>query len=293
MEPHTRTDFTLLAATALVKLLPPLSQVTPVADDGEIYVVLPDGGKATIEIGNYYRNYLADKNFEAQVEAMAALVQDTFCADVRALEDWNVARGVVLPMFLKANVASDPDHPLATGVDWPLPALSIIYSVPARGLCTLIPQAAPAAWGVTVETLHEQAVANLRARPLEREGLELVEVPGVKDAGVLVYQSSDGYAAARALAIDTLLQELPASHERIAVAMPNRDCLILATPHLQLAPFYLGRAVEQWQRGYALTLDMLWYIPAEHRFVPWERQPAAGLASARASGVKRGKRKRH
>ncbi len=78
------------------------------------------------------------------------------------------------------------------------------------------------AWGVNEATLHERALANLRAR-------DWTPYPGVLGAGkgaLLIFNSGDGYDATRLLLPELFVDFVARLPGNLVIGVPNRDFLI-------------------------------------------------------------------
>jgi uncharacterized protein YtpQ (UPF0354 family) len=78
------------------------------------------------------------------------------------------------------------------------------------------------AWGVTEATLHERALANLRAK-------DWMPYPGMLGAGkgaLLIFSSRDGYDATRILVSELFADFAAQLPGNLVIGVPNRDFLI-------------------------------------------------------------------
>lgn len=102
--------------------------------------------------------------------------------------------------------------------------LRIAYGLDGDRMISYLPDALFLRWGVSLEELHEQALANLTARSRELQGYASPDEEG--RPSLVVFQTLDGYDASRVL--------LPELHRRLSehlgspfvAAIPNRDVLL-------------------------------------------------------------------
>lgn len=127
----------------------------------------------------------------------------------------------ILPMILPVSAADSYAGSLTSAL---VDGLLLGYAIDQDRTISYIPQARFAEWPVSLEQLHELAIANLVARS---EALSAQAVED-EDGGVnlILFQTFDGYDASRVL--------LPTLHERLreylgspfGAAIPNRDILL-------------------------------------------------------------------
>jgi uncharacterized protein YtpQ (UPF0354 family) len=128
----------------------------------------------------------------------------------------------IYPMILSA-AAAEPHT--STMITQPLVgSLVVAYAVDSDRTIAYIPGAHFDSWGITLEELHETAIANLVSRS------DNIQAHAAQDddesINLVLFQTLDGYDASRIL--------LPTLHERLrehlgspfAAAIPNRDILL-------------------------------------------------------------------
>jgi uncharacterized protein YtpQ (UPF0354 family) len=131
-------------------------------------------------------------------------------------------RDRIYPMLLPAH---GRDSAYETAVHQPLiEGLQVAYAIDSDRTITYIPRRQFDKWGVSIDQLHEAAIANLVTRSSR------LEVQAGQDAegrvGILLIQTLDGYDASRLL-LPTLHQQF---REHLGspflAAIPNRDILV-------------------------------------------------------------------
>ncbi|MBC8105291.1 MAG: DUF1444 family protein [Anaerolineae bacterium] len=128
----------------------------------------------------------------------------------------------ILPMIL-SQAQADPNSP--STVSQPLVAdLHIAYAIDSDRTIAYIPRAQFESWKISIEDLHNVALANLVSRS---ESIAAHAAPdGQGRVSLILFQTMDGFDASRVL--------LPTLHERLreylgspfAAGIPNRDILL-------------------------------------------------------------------
>ena len=130
-------------------------------------------------------------------------------------------RDRILPMVLADR--PDPSH-RATVTQPFITGLVIAYAIDSDRTIAYLPKAQFDDWGVSLDRLHETALANLVARSQAMSAHAAQDEEG--RVNLILFQTLDGYDASRVL--------LPTLHERLreylgspfAAAIPNRDILL-------------------------------------------------------------------
>jgi hypothetical protein len=126
----------------------------------------------------------------------------------------------IMPILISESRADDVStvsEPLVTG-------LRIGYAIDGDRTIAHIPQAQFEEWGVTMDDLHDAAIANLSGRSEQMKADALQDEDG--QVYMIVFQTLDGYDASRVL--------LPTLHDRLSeylgspfcAAIPSRDVLL-------------------------------------------------------------------
>jgi uncharacterized protein YtpQ (UPF0354 family) len=128
----------------------------------------------------------------------------------------------ILPMIL-SQAQADPNSP--STISQPLVAdLHIAYAIDSDRTIAYIPRAQFDSWKISIEDLHNVAIANLVSRS---ESIAAHAAPdGQGRVSLILFQTMDGFDASRVL--------LPTLHERLreylgspfAAGIPNRDILL-------------------------------------------------------------------
>ena len=128
----------------------------------------------------------------------------------------------ILPMII---LQSEEEPGGAAIVAEPLVAgLQIAYAIDSDRTIAYIPQAAFARWNMTVDDLHDVAIANLVARSEAISAHAAADEDG--EVNLILFQTMDGFDASRIL--------LPTLHDRLrehlgspfVAGIPNRDILL-------------------------------------------------------------------
>ncbi len=132
----------------------------------------------------------------------------------------------ILPMIiLQGEAESDGGPAGAAIVAEPLvEGLQIAYAIDSDRTIAYIPQAAFARWTISMDELHDIAIANLVARSESISAHAAADEDG--EVNLILFQTMDGFDASRIL--------LPTLHERLrehlgspfAAGIPNRDILL-------------------------------------------------------------------
>jgi uncharacterized protein YtpQ (UPF0354 family) len=101
--------------------------------------------------------------------------------------------------------------------------LIITYVIDEKNSVAYINEEQLESWGITIQDLHEQAVANLRRRT---EAEVRYTTVGEGEQRLFIFSSGDGYDATRLLLTDLLAEWNREVAGRLVVGIPNRDFLI-------------------------------------------------------------------
>jgi uncharacterized protein YtpQ (UPF0354 family) len=150
-----------------------------------------------------------------------------------------------------------------------LAQLIITYVIDEQRSVTFINDDHLERWGVGVAKIHEQAIANLRRRTLER--VDYVTA-GEGDQRLYIFNSGDGYDATRLLLGDVLATWARALPGNLVIGIPNRDFLIGFS---DANPEILERVAQQIQadaagREHGLTEQLFTLEAGQVREYEWE-----------------------
>lgn len=195
--------------------------VAKVARGDEPFSLRINGQLASLE--NLYRSAVL------QPEQMNAMVEQWMLEMVRASEgspDHNAPLADVadriLPMVLREE-SVQTDYPSI--ICQPLIAgLSVAYAVDSDRSLWYIPKGTLTNWRISIDELHDRAIANLVERSQAIAAHAAQDTDGT--INLILFQTMDGFDASRLL--------LPTLHERLrehlgspfAAAVPNRDILL-------------------------------------------------------------------
>ncbi|GIV95774.1 MAG: hypothetical protein KatS3mg057_0431 [Herpetosiphonaceae bacterium] len=186
--------------------------------------VLWHGRPLLIELEHFYTLYRKQpEQFEEIVQALIGAVRAE-APDRRAFS-FDEIKGRIYPMFKPIQILFEiRERKLPMLVYRPFYADLIVAFVIDEGRSVVyINEEHTAAWGVTEPTVYQQAIENLRERTA-RPGITAVVGEGARR--LMIYNTGDGYDAARLLVTDLLEEWQEHFPGRMVIGIPNRDFLI-------------------------------------------------------------------
>jgi len=212
-----------------------------------------NGADVTADLSNFYSAYARnpaqlDAVVQTFVRVMLGLQPD------RADIDYAHLAGRIYPML-------KPLEMLAEVAERKLPMLAyreflsdliIAYVVDEQRSVSYINEDHLERWQVDVHDIHERAIENLRRRTEEQVRYTTV---GEGEQRLFIFNSGDGYDAARLLLSDVLADWSRQVPGRLVIGVPNRDFMIAfsdANPEILRAVAAQIQA-DAAQREYALT----------------------------------------
>lgn len=182
------------------------------------------GATLTASLANFYAAYARDPGqldvvFENFVSAMLGLRADRSSSDFAALADRIFP--MVKPIELLVEVR-ERRLPMLAYREF-LGDLIIAYVIDEERSVAYINEDHLERWGVSVQDLHTCALENLRRRT---EAQVKYTTVGAGEQRLFIYNSGDGYDAARLLLADVLAGWARALPGNLVIGIPNRDFLI-------------------------------------------------------------------
>lgn len=224
----------------------------------------------TADLSNFYSAYLRDPSqldvvVETFVRAMLGIQPDRSANDYAALADQ------ILPMLKPLEMLVEVRErrlPMLAYREF-LGDLMIAYVIDEERSVAYINEEHLERWGVSVQDLHERAIENLRRRTEQRVKYTTV---GEGDQQLFIYNSGDGYDAARLLLADVLAGWARALPGNLVIGIPNRDFLIAfsdANPEILRAVAAQVQA-DAAQRQYGLTEQLFTLTKGVVKEYSWE-----------------------
>lgn len=182
------------------------------------------GREVVSDLSNAYAAYARDPS---QLDAVARGYVRVLLGELppRTERDFASLNDRVMPMLKPIEllvVVSERKLPMIAYRDF-LADLIIAYVIDEPHSVAYINEEQLDAWGVTLQELHDTAVANLRRRTGEESRYTTV---GEGEQRLFIFSSGDGYDATRLLLTDVLAEWDRALPGRLVVGIPNRDFLI-------------------------------------------------------------------
>jgi uncharacterized protein YtpQ (UPF0354 family) len=182
------------------------------------------GREVISDVSNAYAAYARDP---AQLDAVARGYVRVLLGELpeRSERDFASLKDRVMPMLKPIELlvmVSERKLPMIAYRDF-LADLIITYVIDEKNSVAFINEQQLDAWGLTLQDLHDTAVANLRRRTTEEARFTTV---GEGDQRLFIFSSGDGYDATRLLLTDVLAEWERALSGRLVVGIPNRDFLI-------------------------------------------------------------------
>lgn len=191
---------------------------------GASLVVHARGHDVTVNLDRFYRVYAQDP---AQLDAIVQTIVSVLTRDIPARDrsDFALLRERIFPMLKPIGLlAFVHDRNLPMLVYRPFLAdLIITYVVDEPQSVAYINEQHLEQWGVSEREIHDLALRNLRRRTDEDAPYTMV---GKDEQQLFIFNSNDGYDAARLLLTDILADWAKRVRGQLVIGVPNRDFLI-------------------------------------------------------------------
>lgn len=198
------------------------------------------------------------------VEAALGFVPD------RSIDDYDTLSERILPMLKPISILAEIRERKVPLLAYQLflADLIVTYVIDEPQSVVYINEAHMERWGVSERDLHEQAIANLQQRTLERD----YTVAGDDGQRLFIWNTGDGYDATRLLLSDMLLQWQGQVDGSLVIGIPNRDFLIAFGDNDRTVLENIARQIEldSTQRTLGLTSQLFTIQKGEVRVYEWE-----------------------
>ena len=229
-----------------------------------------NGADVAADLGNFYSAYARDP---AQLDAVVQTFAQTLLGiqPDRSASDYPELAGRVYPILKPIVMLAEVRErklPMLAYREF-LADLMIAYVIDEERSFAYINEDHLDRWNISVQDLHEQALANLRRRTDERVTYTAV---GEGEQRLFIFSSGDGYDATRLLLADVLAawaREVPG---RLVIGIPNRDFLIAfsdANPEI-LRGVAAQVQSDAAQREYGLTEQLFTLADGVVKEYAWE-----------------------
>jgi uncharacterized protein YtpQ (UPF0354 family) len=229
-----------------------------------------NGADVAADLGNFYNAYRRDP---AQLDAVVQTFAKTLLGihPDRSTSNYAELSSQIYPLLKPIILLSEVRErklPMLAYREF-LADLMIAYVIDEEHSFAYINEDHLERWNISVQDLHEQALANLRRRTDDRVKYTTV---GEGEQRLFIFNSGDGYDATRLLLADVLAawsRELPG---HLVVGIPNRDFLIAFSD----ANSEILRAVaaqvqsDAVQREYGLTEQLFTLADGVIKEYAWE-----------------------
>jgi uncharacterized protein YtpQ (UPF0354 family) len=183
-----------------------------------------NGADVAADLGNFYSAYARDPS---QLDAVVQTFARTLLGiqPDRSASDYAELAGRVYPILkpiLMLAEVRERNLPMLAYREF-LADLMIAYVIDEERSFAYINEDHLERWNISVQDLHDQALANLRRRTDEQVKYTTV---GEGEQRLFIFNSGDGYDATRLLLADVLAawaREVPG---HLVIGIPNRDFLI-------------------------------------------------------------------
>ncbi len=223
-----------------------------------------------INVQNFYNAYARHPD---QLEAVTAtLIESLRNYDTaRTISSFDELRGRVYPMLKPIRLlVTIRERNLPMIVYRPFLAdLIITYVIEEPSSVAYISEQHLERWGLAEHELHEQAIANLRRRTLER-GEQTVTGEGAQR--LVIFSAQDGFDATRLLLPDLIepwAAQMPGS---AVIGIPNRDFLIIFSDSDRTILTAVAHQIqrEAAERAFGLTDQLFTIQGGQIREYEWE-----------------------
>lgn len=261
-----RDEFAATAAQQL-QTLPDVE----ILDESDLTLTLRIGSTdMRLNLANFYSAYQQQPD---QLDAiMAALLNAIrnlhYTRAVRSFSDLSDRVFPMLkPLTLLANLR-ERNLPLIVYRPF-LADLIIAYVIDEPNSVAFINEEHLASWNIDEQTLHDQALANLRQRTL---GATNYTASGEGAQHIIIFSSQDGYDATRLLLPELLEQWRDQFPGQMLIGIPNRDFLIIFSDadRTILANVAQQIRIDAGQQAYGLTEQLFTLQNGEVRAYEWE-----------------------
>lgn len=233
-------------------------------------IVRVRGGDFRLGLENFYTTYTQNP---AQLDAVVATLIRTlqgFNPD-RSTQSFADLRERVYPMLKPiALLATVRDRQLPMLVYRPFLAdLIVAYVIDEAESVAYINENHLETWQIDEQSLHDQALANLRRRTFDATAYTTA---GEGAQRLFIFNSQDGYDATRLLLPELLEQWRAQLPGKLVIGIPNRDFLIAFSDADRTILTNVARQIQfdSAQRAYGLTDQLFTLINGEVREYAWE-----------------------
>jgi uncharacterized protein YtpQ (UPF0354 family) len=217
------------------------THVHAVRDTDDTLILYLHGAPVRLNLAHLYSDYRQDPTQLASIAERLVQAVRTYRSD-HLVTDFASLRSHVYPMLKPIDllVAVREDN-LPMLVYRLFPAeLIITYVIQERDSVAYINEQHLKTWQIDAQTLHSQALANLRERTARLAPTTIGDGP----QRLLLFNTQDGYDASRILLTDMLTdwqQQLPG---QLVLGIPNRDFLVALSDYDRLTLDRVARQVQ-------------------------------------------------
>lgn len=226
--------------------------------------------ETTIDLGDFYAAYQRDPSqLDIVVQNLVAVA--TGSAPDRSATEYAELAERIYPMLKPIALLADVRErrlPMLAYREF-LAELIVTYVIDEGRSVAFVNEEHLERWALDIQDLHEQSLANLRARTRARVDYT---VSGVGEQRLFIFDSSDGYDATRLLLADVIAEWARQLPGHIVIGIPNRDFLIAFS---DANPEILHSIAQQIQAdsarlGYGLTDQLFTLDGSEVKEYQWE-----------------------
>jgi uncharacterized protein YtpQ (UPF0354 family) len=228
------------------------------------------GADVAADLSNFYAAYARnptqlDSVVQTFVRVMLGIQPDRSTSDYQALS------GRIYPMLKPIDMLAEVGErglPMLAYREF-LSDLIIAYVIDEERSVSYINENHLERWEANVVDIHERAIENLRRRTADSVRYTTV---GEGEQRLFIFNSGDGYDAARLLLSDVLADWARQVPGRLVIGVPNRDFLIAfsdANPEILRAVAAQVQA-DSAQREYGLTEQLFTLVGGVVKEYSWE-----------------------